>query len=186
MKIVSEQLYEKFTEKSDPVTDMGIGQISLEQGNKMAHNFISYFKNAWNIEFEKIRSRQITTRFDPISDDIIIMSYRADSVLDDDVFNPLPDSNLYQVYFVMNKKAANLICSYYKNKDLKNNIPFGWILRTKSGIEYVQIDELDTLYKKVLQYAFPDVSKNLRILNNKINLFQKEAQQMKKIQQFLR
>lgn len=186
MQLVREHINEKFIEKSDAIKDLGIGQMTTEQGNQMAHDFLDHLKKTWNIEFEKISSRQITARFDPISDDIIILSYRQHSALDYNVFIPPPDSNLYQVYLVMNMKAANVVCSHYKNKDLKNKIPFGWILRTKRGIEYVEIDELDTLYKKVLQYAFPDISKNLQMLNQRLQIFQKEIDEMKKIKDFLK
>lgn len=180
MKLVRENINEKFTKTSDPIQDMGIGQFSEEEAEKMTKDFMKYFKKTWNLEFEVIYSRQITNRFDPISEDIIIMHYERDE--DDE---SLPDSNLWQVYFVMNRKAANLICSYYKNKELRNTIPYGWIIRVSSGIEYVQFDDLDTLHKKVLQYAFPKISDNLDILTMQMKKLQKQLDQTKKIQNFL-
>ena len=193
MKIVREHINEKFTEKSDPVDDMGIGVIPKSIANKMVDDFLKYFKDTWNREFEKLNYWQISKTFEDIQDDIIIMNYLGDEA--EEIFERLDHFHegraLYQVFFVRSKKAAKIICSYYKAKELRKTIEHGWIIlyadkmNDKINIEYVPINDNELLHKTVLKYAFSDADDKLELLDENISKIQTLYNTIKRAKDYL-
>lgn len=122
MKVVREILYEKFEEKSDPVSDMGIGKIKPDD---IYNEFVSPGIKKWQEFVKSLAGKTITGKFGDMISDATLGGAAQNRRWFSIPLNPnaIPDDTIYVVNAIL--KSPTSLTIYVMDETGKTHIMYG-------------------------------------------------------------
>jgi hypothetical protein len=166
MKYVREHINEKFTQDSDPISDMGLG-FNIEAATKLLKQVTDYFQKTWNIDIDWSE----TSGYSNIKYDKDIFGID---------FSDVKYGEIHEAYLTISKKASiELFKSLYDGKHKKEiirTLDLGWLLfyNNYEKIAYFQPYDLKNLYKTIFIVSFGDyIDENIREFTSQLEYHKK-------------
>jgi predicted acetyltransferase len=129
MKLVKQSLYEKFTEKSDPIEDLGIGSIHVK---------------LWKKKFYEIGASNILNTYEKYIYPVINKTYN----------NVTQEAFIMYIYYVLSEIIHVQKKSFVKNRVDRATKNFLLMYRYKEQYMDLSLKEIIKINKKILKTEF--------------------------------